>query len=89
MLAAALCLQLRPLLKIQFLYLVYILFSLKVRIIFFQVYLLVIGALKITSSTYVLMLISSLWLKLYLINKVSICFAICLRVGVHVDFALG
>lgn len=89
MLAAALCLQLQSLLKIKLLYLVYILFSRKVRIIFLQVYLLVIGALKITSSTYVLMLISSLWLKLYLINKVSFCFTICLRVGAHVDFAVG
>lgn len=31
----------------------------------------VIGALKVISSTYVLMLISIQWLKLYLINKIS------------------
>lgn len=50
-LTAPQCLQLQPLLEVQFLFLRYILHSLKVTI-FFHVILLIMGALKIASSVY-------------------------------------
>ena len=70
LLAAPLCLQLQFLFEIQFFYLIYILSNLKMLLMFFQVYFLVIGTLKIISSTYyLLMLISIMWLKYYLITS--------------------
>lgn len=71
LLIVAVCLRLKSPLQLHFLHVIYILLSHYIYIIFFRVHLTVIGALKVISSMYVLMLISVQWLKHYLIHTIS------------------